>query len=124
MPITAQTASDLRTLVTRRAGLARKVALLSSDPQLVSALEQNQCRVLVDPGSSAELAAFAPEVVIAFDGFASQRGDSFAMLATAAPTAELVFSFANAASATALLRALLGLGVTAGLCRARRCGPG
>lgn len=115
MPTTAQTVSDLRTLVARRAGVARKVALLSTDPQLVSALEQNRCRVLVDPGSSAELAAFEPEVVIAFDGFGSQHGDSFALLATAAPKAELVFSFANAASGSALLRGLLGLGVAPGL---------
>lgn len=115
MPTAAQTVSDLRTLVARRAGVARKVALLSTDPQLVSALEQNRCQVLVDPGSSAELAAFGPEVVIAFDGFGSQHGDSFTLLATAAPSAELVFSFANAASGSALLRGLLGLGVAPGL---------
>ncbi len=103
-----QIVGDLRTLVTRRAGLKRRVALLVPDDALRSSLEQNGCTLLVDPASLDELTAFAPDVVVAFDGFASERAESFRGLAAAAPQAELVFSFANAASASLLLRSLLG----------------
>ena len=49
------TAGDLRTLVARRAGLRRKVALLVADDGLRQALEQNGCTVLVDPPSLDEV---------------------------------------------------------------------
>ena len=115
-----QTVGDLRTLVTRRAGLRRKVALLAADPGLSQALEQNGCTVLADPASLDEVTAFAPQVVVAFDGFAADGGEGFRKLAQAAPGAELVFSFANASSASVLIRALLGVQPGADLQRARR----
>lgn len=104
----AQTVGDLRSLVTRRAGLRRKVALLATDPALQAALEHNGCTVLVDPDSLEALRCFEPEVVVAFDGFAAEGAAGFSRLAAAAPGAELVFSFANASSASVLIRALLG----------------
>jgi hypothetical protein len=100
---------DLRTLVTRRAGLRRKVALLAADAGLQKALEQNGCTVLVDPESLEAVSEFHPDVVVAFDGFAAEGAAGFARLAQVAPTAELVFSFANASSASVLIRALLGV---------------
>ena len=104
-----QTVGDLRTLVTRRAGLRRKVALLAADPGLSQALEQNGCTLLVDPDSLEAVTAFHPDVVVAFDGFAAEGAEGFRKLAQAAPGAELVFSFANASSASVLIRALLGV---------------
>ena len=104
-----QTVGDLRTLVTRRAGLRRKVALLAADDSLKRALEQNGCTVLVDPESLDAVTAFHPDVVVAFDGFAAEGAAGFTRLAQAAPGAELVFSFANASSSSVLLRALLGV---------------
>lgn len=104
-----QTVGDLRTLVTRRAGLRRKVALLAADAGLTQALEQNGCTVLVDPDSLEAVTAFHPDVVVAFDGFAAEGAQGFSRLAAAAPGAELVFSFANASSASVLIRALLGV---------------
>ncbi len=104
-----QTVGDLRTLVTRRAGLRRKVALLAADASLTTALEQNGCTVLVDPESLDAVTAFHPDVVVAFDGFAAEGAAGFTRLAQAAPGAELVFSFANASSSSVLLRALLGV---------------
>ncbi len=103
----SQHAGDLRTLVARRAGLKRRVALLVADAALKDVLEKNGCTVLVDP-SLEELEQFDPQVVAAFDGFASERAESFKQLARVAPSAELVFSFANAASASLLLGSLLG----------------
>jgi hypothetical protein len=91
------------------------VALLSADEGLARALELNGCALLVDPGSAGELAAFAPQVVVALDGFASQGAEGFRLLASAAPAAELVFSFANAGASSALLPALLGAPTAAGL---------
>ncbi len=105
----SQTVGDLRTLVTRRAGLRRKVALLAADASLATALEQNGCTVLVDPESMEAVTAFHPDVVVAFDGFAAEGAEGFSRLAQAAPGAELVFSFANASSASVLIRALLGV---------------
>ncbi|PZR14529.1 MAG: hypothetical protein DI536_10785 [Archangium gephyra] len=104
-----QIVGDLRTLVTRRAGLKRRVALLVPDEALRSALEQNGCVVLLDPPTVESLAEFAPDVVVAFDGFASERADSFKRLASSVPQAELIFSFANSAAASLLLRGLLGV---------------
>lgn len=104
----AQTVGDLRTLVTRRAGLRRKVALLAADPALAQGLEQNGCTVLLDPPSLEAVAAFSPDVVVAFDGFAAEGAAGFKQLAQVVPGAELVFSFANASAASTLLRALLG----------------
>lgn len=104
-----QTVGDLRTLVTRRAGLKRRVALLVPDEAMRVSLEQNGCTVLVDPPSVESLAEFAPDVVVAFDGFASERAESFKRLASSVPQAELIFSFANSASAGLLLRGLLGV---------------
>lgn len=103
-----QTAADLRTLVIRRAGVKRRVALLSSDEALAQGLEANGCTVLVDPASFAELADFRPEVVVAFDGLVAEGLGVLEGLARAAPSAELFFSFANAASASLLSRALQG----------------
>ncbi len=103
-----QVVGDLRTLVTRRAGLKRKVALLAADAGLQSALEQNGCTVLVDPASTDELQAFSPQVVVAFDGLLAEGAPGLVSLARAVPTGELVFSFANASAASALIHALLG----------------
>ncbi|MDP1822457.1 MAG: hypothetical protein Q8L48_04425 [Archangium sp.] len=103
------TVGDLRTLVVRRAGLRRKVALLAADEGLSRALEQNGCTVLVDPDSLDAVSTFHPEVVVAFDGFAAEGVEGFRKLASAAPGAELVFSFGNASSASVLIRALLGV---------------
>ncbi len=105
-----QTAADLRSLVARRVGARRKVVLLGSDNALLRALEANGCQVLADPESLPAVTAFEPQVVVAFDGFAraGEGAENFAALAQAAPDAELVFSFANAASASALLQALVG----------------
>ena len=105
----AQTVGDLRTLVARRAGLRRRVALLAADASLAAALEQNGCTVLVDPESMEAMTAFHPDVVVAFDGFAADGAEGFSRLAQAAPGAELIFSFANASSASVLIRALLGV---------------
>lgn len=103
-----QTAADLRTLVIRRAGLKRRVALLSSDDALAKGLEANGCTVLVDPESLDALKDFGPEVVVAFDGLVAEGLSALDGLARAAPTAELLFSFAHAASASLLSRALQG----------------
>ncbi|MDP3237508.1 MAG: glycosyltransferase family A protein [Myxococcales bacterium] len=103
----AQHAADLRTLVTRRVGLKKRVVVLASDLALVRVIEGNGCTVLVDPASLDEIGAFHPDVVVAFDGFAlSEGGAAFRALASAAGQADLVFSFANASSASSLLGAL------------------
>lgn len=105
----AQTAADLRTVVTRRVGVDRRVVVLASDLALVRAIEANRCVVLADPPSLDEVAAFRPDVVVAFDGFLLKDGGAaFRSLAQAAGQAELVFSFANAASASTLLQGLTG----------------
>lgn len=107
--VSGQTAADLRALVARRCGTKRRVALLSSDPSLVHALEANGCTVLVDPPSFSDLGAFRPQVVVAFDGLLT--GDARAALdaiSSAAPEAELVLSFANAASASGIVTSLTG----------------
>ncbi len=105
----AQTVGDVRTLVTRRVGLKKRVAVLGSDASLVQGLQGNGCEVLVDPATLDEISAFAPDVVVAFDGFALEDGrGAFAMLSSAAPKADVVFSFAHAGSATATLTALTG----------------
>lgn len=103
-----QTAADLRTLVLRRAGTKRRVALLSSDEGLAKGLETNGCVVLIDPPTLDALADFRPDVVVAFDGLLAEGLAAFEGLARTAPAAELVFSFANAASASLLSRALQG----------------
>ncbi|MCU0695006.1 MAG: glycosyltransferase family 2 protein [Myxococcaceae bacterium] len=105
----AQTAQDLRTIVTRRVGVERRVVVLASDLALVRAIEANRCVVLADPASLDDVATFRPDVVVAFDGFALKDGGAaFRSLAQAAGQAELVFSFANAASASTLLSGLTG----------------
>ena len=53
----SQTVGDLRTLVTRRAGLRKKVALLAGDEALQASLQKNGCTVLVDPESLSQLLA-------------------------------------------------------------------
>lgn len=104
-----QTAQDLRSLVARRVGLKRRVAVLASDVALVRALEANGCVVLGDPDSMEALAAFGPEVIVAFDGLLQEEGAAaLKRLAAAGGDAKLVLSFANAASASGLLGALLG----------------
>src|SRR5512141_2478923 len=102
----AQTAADLRSLVARRVGAKRRVAALAADAPLAAALEANGCTVLMAPSLDA-LKDFRPEVVVACDGLLSAEG-GLAVLGDAAPEAELVFSFANAASASVLLGALEG----------------
>jgi hypothetical protein len=92
--------------VVRRAGQGRRIALLSPDAAIASAVEANGCTVLVDPEGPDALKAFAPDAVVGFDGIAD-RG-AFAMLAAAAPAAELVLSCANAGSASALIAQLVG----------------
>ena len=82
----SQHAGDLRTLVARRAGLKRRVALLVDDAALKDVLEKNGCTVLVDP-SLEELSAFDPQVIAAFDGFAREKAESFRQLVRAAPEA-------------------------------------
>ena len=83
----------LRTLVVRRAGQGRKVALLSSDPLIARAVEANGCTVLVDPEGPQALHDFAPDAVVAFDGFAgpsafasAKRGANCAMKRSASST--------------------------------------
>lgn len=104
-----QLAHDLRTVVTRRVGLKKRVVVLASDVALARAIEANGCTVLVDPASLDELTAFRPDVVVVFDGFVLRDGQTaLRQLASASGEAQLVFSFANAASASALLGRLLG----------------
>jgi hypothetical protein len=98
--------SDLRTLVVRKGGLRRRIALLADDASIVRGLEQNGCTVLADPEPD-ELRGFQPHAVIAFDG--ALEGDLFGLLADAAPKAEVIFSCANAGGASVLVRQLLGL---------------
>ena len=104
------TAGDLRVVVARRAGQRRKVALLSADAALREALEGNGCTVLADPASLDEVSVFAPDVVVVFDGFLAGATPDFRPLVQAAPSAEVLVSFAHAASASAALRALVGQG--------------
>ncbi|MBK7862834.1 MAG: hypothetical protein IPJ65_30350 [Archangiaceae bacterium] len=99
-------AGDLRTVVIRRAGERRRVALLGSDPALVAGIEANGCTVLADPEGPLQLSAFDPQVVVGFDGIAQR--DAFEMISQAAPRAELVFSCANAGSASSLVSQLVG----------------
>lgn len=103
-----QTVGDLRTLVTRRVGLGKRVVLLAGDAGLVTSLEGNQCTVLVDPESHEEIASFRPQVVVAFDGLLSEGPVGLEGLRPVIGDAELVLSFANAASASALVRVLTG----------------
>jgi hypothetical protein len=86
----------------------RRVALLTSDEELVKGLEANGCSVLVDPPALDTLTDFCPDVVVAFDGLLTEGFAVFEGLGRAAPSAELVFSFANAASASLVSRALQG----------------
>ncbi len=111
-PKASQTVGNLRTLVTRRAGVRRKVALLVPDAELVQALEHNQCTVLVDPPSLDELTAFGPDVVLAFDGFLSQGVSGLHAVTRAVPQAEVMVCFANSSSASLLIRSLQGLAPT------------
>jgi hypothetical protein len=101
-------AGDLRVVVARRVGLRRRVALLSDDAALKQALEANGCAVLADPESLEAIAAFTPDVVVAFDGFLRDGATALGSLTASAGGAELVLSFANAASAASLLAALEG----------------
>ncbi|MFO0599532.1 MAG: hypothetical protein U0228_29775 [Myxococcaceae bacterium] len=103
-----QTARDLRAVVARRVGTGRRVALLSGDATLRTLLEQNRCTVLADPPGFAELSAFAPQVVVGFDGLLAEGARGVEALRAAAPEAELVLSFANPAAASTLVRALAG----------------
>lgn len=106
----SQTAHDLRTVVTRRVGVKKRVVVLANDLALVRAIEANGCLVLADPASLEELEAFRPEVVVLFDGFVLADGAAAMQnLARVAGQAELVFSFANAASASLALGNLTGL---------------
>jgi hypothetical protein len=91
------------------------VALLSSDEGLRAGLEANGCEVLVDPPSLDAVAGFRPEVVVAFDGLVAEGLSALEGLVRAAPDAEILFSFANAASASLLSRALQGRASSRGL---------
>lgn len=112
-PQPRQTVGDLRTLVARRVGVGKRVALLASDATLVKALEANQCTVLVDPEGRQAVLDFRPEVVVAFDGLLAEGARGLQGLRQLTGFAQLVLSFANASSATALLKALTGQGVLA-----------
>jgi hypothetical protein len=103
-----QVVGELRTLVARRVGLRRKVVLLARDEAVEQALRHNGCEVLVDPASPEEVRAFGPEAVVGFDGFFSHGAEGLRAVAQAAPTATVVFSFANASASSALIGALLG----------------
>ncbi len=106
----SQTAHDLRTVVTRRVGLKKRVVVLANDLALVRAIEANGCLVLADPASLDELEAFRPEVVVVFDGFVLADGAAaMQSLSRVAGQADLVFSFANAASASLALGNLTGV---------------
>ncbi|MBL8954968.1 MAG: hypothetical protein JNK82_29595 [Myxococcaceae bacterium] len=102
----AQGAADLRTLVVRRAGQGRRVALLSPDAAIARAVEANGCTVLVDPDSPEAFAAFHPDVIVGFDALADPH--TLQLLARTVPGAELVFSCANAGSASSVIAQLLG----------------
>lgn len=104
----SQTVGDLRTLVARRVGVKKRVALLSGDAALVAALEGNQCTVLVDPDSLEAVEAFRPECVVGFDGLLSEGPKGLEGLRRVAPDAEVVLSFANAASASVVVQAATG----------------
>ena len=99
--------NDLRTLVVRRAGKSRRVALLSADDAVARGMRENGCTVLVDPPGPDALRAFDPQAVVAFDG-ALEGGALCRVLAEVVPNAELVFSCANAGGASTLLRQLVG----------------
>lgn len=101
-----QTAHDLRSLVVRRAGRQRRVALLSSDAALARAIEANGCTVLVDPEGALALGEFEPDVVVGLDGIAAP--DALALISGAVPSAELVFSCANSGAAGGLIAQLTG----------------
>lgn len=117
-----QTATDVRALVARRVGTGKKVALLSSDPALRALLEGNRNTLLVDPEGTLALTAFAPEVVVAFDGLVTGGADALAQVLGAAPKAELVLSVANSGAATSVVRALAGKPVGPGHARATIAG--
>jgi hypothetical protein len=106
-----QVVGDLRTLVARRVGVGKRVAVLAGDATLVKALEQNQCVVLVDPETREALRDFRPEVVVAFDGLLSEGPRGLQGLRQLTGFAQLVLSFANASSASSLLKALTGKAV-------------
>ncbi len=110
-----QVAADLRTVVVRRVGSGQKVAVLSSDVELVRLLRENGNSVLVDPENHEALTQFSPQVVLAFDGLASGGQSGFERLREAVPSASLVFSFAQAASANVLLSQLIGRAVESSL---------
>ncbi len=113
----AQKAADLRTLVARRVGLGKRVAVLGADPALVKSLEAQKCELLVDPDDLGALEKFAPQAIVFFDGFL-REGDGAAnlsALAKASPDAQWIFSIANGASGARLVQALAGLPVSPGL---------
>lgn len=103
-----QVVGDLRTLVTRRVGVGKRVALLANDRALAQALEANKCQVLVDPASHQELAEFHPSVVVAFDGLLAEGERGLDTLRPVLGDADLILSFANAASARAVIDASTG----------------
>lgn len=106
--MSAQRVGDLRTLLARRAGTKRRVALLVADEALQRALEANGCTVLVDPEDHQALRGFRPDVVVALDGLLTSGEEGLRSLATELPGVELLLSFATASSASTLLRGLLG----------------
>lgn len=103
-----QTAHDLRSLVSRRVGLKRRVCLLASDVAMVRALEANGCTVLVDPPTLDALADFKPEVIVAFDGFLQADLEASLHGLSQASSADLVVSFGNQGAASSLVSALTG----------------
>ncbi len=104
--MSTQTVGDLRTLVIRRAGQGRRVALLSTDAAIAKGIEANGSNVLADPHGSFALSTFKPDVVVGFDAVADPQ--ALQMIARTVPEAELVFSCANAGSASTLIAQLLG----------------
>jgi hypothetical protein len=98
---------DVRTLVARKAGLNKKVALLADDDALAQMLRGNGHTVLANPEEAQALESFDAELVVAFDGFLTDA-KALALVANVAPRAELLLCIHNAASATSLLSALCG----------------
>lgn len=109
-----QLVGDLRTLVVRRAGLKRRVVVLAADGGVEKGLRENGCEVLMNPDDLEQVAAFSPEVIVAFDSVFAEGVRGLEALVRAAPQAELVCTFVNAGSAGVLLRALLGESVSTG----------
>jgi hypothetical protein len=99
------TTNDLRTLIARKSGLKKRVALLATDDALVSLLKNNGHEVLANPENQDAITHFDPQLIIGFDGLLSDE-NGLKLVSQSAPQAELILSFANAAASTEILAAL------------------